>query len=116
MISGLQGELRISRHLRSLLSEEGAQLGVGILRSFLGEVVTTVESPTAHFLGPPAPDLQDVVVLLEESLTAPQGERPCASGSWLWEDTSLGLQQLNLVAYPDLAVFDHPRADTTATL
>jgi hypothetical protein len=38
------------------------------------------------------------------------------TGSWLWEDTSLGLQQLNLVAYPDLAVFDYPRADTTATL
>jgi hypothetical protein len=103
-MSGLQGELRISGHLRSLLSEEGAQLGVGILRSFLGEVVTAVESPTAYFLGPPAPDLQDVVVLLEESLTASQG-RPCASGSWLWEDHSLGLQQLNLVAYPDLAVF-----------
>src|SRR5215208_2327995 len=40
---------------------------------------------------------------LEAALEA-QGT-PCASGSWLWEDTSLGLQQLNLVAYPDLAVF-----------
>jgi hypothetical protein len=38
------------------------------------------------------------------------------TGSWLWEDTSLRLQQLNLVAYPDLAAFDYPRADTTATL
>src|SRR5215207_4112423 len=73
-MSGLQGEFRISRHLRSLLSEVGAQLGVGILRSFLREVLTTVESPSAHLLCPPAPDLQDVVVLLEESLTAPQGE------------------------------------------
>jgi hypothetical protein len=28
----------------------------------------------------------------------------------------VGLQQLNLVAHPDRAVFDHLRADTTATL
>src|SRR5215208_3406673 len=56
------------------VSEERAQLGVGLLRSLLGEVVAAVERPTAHFLGPPAPDVQDVVVLLKESLAAPQGE------------------------------------------
>jgi hypothetical protein len=35
---------------------------------------------------------------------------------WLWGRAWWGLQQLNLVAYPDQAVFDYPRADTTATL
>src|SRR3712207_2941586 len=33
----------------------------------------------------------------------------------LWTLLS-GLQHLNLVAHPDRAVFDHPRADTTTTL
>src|SRR5687767_9301741 len=62
----------------SSLSEERAQLGVSLIRSLLGEVVATLEHPTAHFVGPPAPDLQDVVVLLEEPLAAPQGEhRAC---------------------------------------
>src|SRR5215208_2428590 len=55
-------------------AEERTQLGVGLLRSLLRQVVATVDHPTAHFLGPPAPDLQDVVVLLKESLAAPQRE------------------------------------------
>jgi hypothetical protein len=33
----------------------------------------------------------------------------------LWALLSV-LQHLNLVAHPDRAVFDYPRADTTATL
>jgi hypothetical protein len=81
---GCVGNVRI-QHSRG---EERAQLGVGLLRSLLGEVVPAVERPTAHFLGPPAPDLQDVVMLLKESLAAPQGEHRAryapvpASRSW----------------------------------
>jgi hypothetical protein len=32
------------------------------------------------------------------------------------DGTRRALQQVNLVAYPDRAILDHPRADTTATL
>ena len=58
----------------SSLSEERAQLCASLIRSLLGDVVAALQHPTAHFVGPPAPDLQDLVVLLEESLAAPQGE------------------------------------------
>src|SRR5918998_1791432 len=55
-------------------AEERAQLGMGLLRGFLWQVVSTLEWPAVHFLGPPTPDVEDVIVPLEESLTAPEDE------------------------------------------
>jgi hypothetical protein len=41
------------------VGEEGVQLGVGLVRRLLGQVVAAVEHTSAHFIGPPAPDVQE---------------------------------------------------------
>src|SRR5215212_8820367 len=72
---GWLGGLWLGGHLGFSFSQERAQLGAGLLRGLLRDVVAAVERPTAYLLGPPAPDVQDVVVPLQEPPAAPEGEQ-----------------------------------------
>ncbi len=59
--------------LSNIRELNNAQLGMSLLRSFIGEVATEGEHPTAHFLSPPASDFQHVLVLLKEALATEKG-------------------------------------------
>src|SRR4051812_15177786 len=56
----------------TLLSEEGVERGVRLLRCFLGEVMTTIDCLALDIVCPVAPNREDVIPVLHRTPLAPQ--------------------------------------------
>src|SRR5207249_5373476 len=61
--------------------QEGAQCRVSLLRCFFREEMPAVDWTSVHVVGPPSPDPQGVVPLLERAVAAPKRQDRAADAS-----------------------------------